>query len=439
MQNLSQPQFKLNANELLFFPKSYDPRPETTNDKFRIDLLSKSNYLARVRGMSDENQRSLRSKQDARYLNKPTDTEEDEEKPFCFDHLVGRCNAQTICGRWHQMRHPRYMGVCKFFLSGCCTNGDSCQYMHEDFPCRFYYLDIDHPKAMEEGKCRFKHGGPLPKRLYYYFQKQIGMWVKELIKDKQKDFDKVLQSYIDKFETKHAKLEQEYGVESNEASMETSEDDKFSIKSILTSKQIKALAEINVTTATQINQVPIDDLIDIGLTMDQIYTITTNACNESNQSQGMCDDSKEERVNDDIMKANIVELSSSADLVDSTTNAIDDAFDLFPLKQFNTSDVDFKEIQSFEELDEASLYGFAQIELKEAEEILHAKQRIFLGDEVPINEFSISEQANATDQLMSVLDAESKANETQKINSESNKDNSDDSDNEFSLIINEDI
>lgn len=257
------------------------------------------------------------------------------------------------------------------------------------------------------------------------------MWVKDLVKDKQKDFDKVLENYIHKFETKHAKLEQEYGVDSNEASMDTPEDDTFALKSILSNKQLKALAEMNITTAAQINQTPIDDLIDIGLTMDQIYTITTNACNESEQSHEMCEDSKESSGNDNVLKTIAIGLDGSGDLVDSETNAFDGVADLF-----NTStNADFKETQLFEELDVVSFYGFAQIELKEAEEILHAKRHLFLGVEVPTNEYSSTEQTNTIDQFLTVLEV----NESEKINKESNDDNSDDSDNEFNLVINEDI
>ncbi|XP_055297577.1 uncharacterized protein LOC129566067 [Sitodiplosis mosellana] len=439
LNNVRRIQFKLSANELLFFPKRYNPRPERSATTVPNDLMRKSNYLAKVSVMSTEKQRKLRSEQDARYLNKPAtipDVTEDEEKALCYDHLVGRCNSQSYCGRYHQLRNPRIFGVCKYYLSGCCTNGDLCQFMHEDYPCRFYYLDIDHPKGIDEENCRFKHGGPLPKRLYYNFKKQIGMWAKEITKEKPENFDSVLMDYIEKFETKHEKLEEEYGVQNDEPSTVTSEDDRFSIESILSSKQLKALAEKNITTAAQINQGPIDDLIDLGLTMDQIYTITTNTCNESDQSQVTGEDFIDHNVNDDVMGLDIVlggsnnSIGSSTNVLDCVSNALD-----------SSTDVDSQEIQSIGDLDVDSLLGFAQIEMKEAEQFLQTKQSIFLGGQRPTNECLTLEKKNSTDQLVTVFKTKSEACKTEMINQKQNfnSDNSDDSDSEFSLIINEDV
>lgn len=401
--------------------------PDRSTTRFQEDLVKKRKYLATIASMSPEQKRKLRSQRDVRYSNKPPKkaTEDEaaaEEKEFCYDHLIGRCRSETECGRWHQLRPPRFFGVCKFYLTGCCANGESCEYMHEDFPCRFYYLDLPHPNSVDANNCRFRHGGPLPKRLYHYFKKQIAIWAKEITKEKMHEFDSTLKFYIDKFETKQLKLEQEEEEKQvdqiNESPTETTNDNKFSMESILSSKQIKILADNHITTVAQINQVPIDDLIDFGLTIDQIYTITTNTCIESSLPQKAVID-VDKNANDDFPISDTV-LSSSNNVSDSST------------------DVASADIQSNDDfgIDEVPLFGFAQIELKEAEQFLHTKRQILQIDQGSTNEATTSTAESETEN-------ESEANicETEVVN-ENHNDNSngsDDSDNEFNLVINEDI
>lgn len=37
---------------------------------------------------------------------------------------------------------PRKAELCKFYLMECCAKGEKCLYMHGDFPCKFYYLGM---------------------------------------------------------------------------------------------------------------------------------------------------------------------------------------------------------------------------------------------------------------------------------------------------------
>lgn len=278
--------FQLTANELLFFPQSYNPAPIRQKTIDPNDSIRKMNYITKINDHSEENQRNFRAKRDARYLHQNGSNDhklEKMEKPIlCIDHLIGRCKSE--CGRMHQMRHQRQFGVCKFYLSGVCKNGDTCQFMHEDFPCRYYYLDLDHPKLEENECCRFKHGGPLPKRLRQYFCKQIEIWAEKIAQKKQQPIEDIFQTFMDKFDAKQCKLEAEYQSKQLDSSPVPLLNDRFMLESVLSISQIRRLAEQNITNAAQINQIPLEELLDYGLSIDDIFKITTNTFNECCQT-----------------------------------------------------------------------------------------------------------------------------------------------------------
>lgn len=242
--------------------------------------------MEKIKAKQPIEQRQLRSKEDVRYLphksNELSLRKKNDGRMLCLDHLNGRCKA-VACEKYHQLRNPRLFGICKYYVIGSCRAGDSCPYMHEEFPCRYYYLNIPHPKSTEMEECRFKHGGPLPPQLGRYFKKQLEEWVKKLCIKQPEQFHSMLISYTDKFDEKQVQLKQEYGVkDSCSVSMSTS-NEQFTLEHILSVDQIKTLAKKNVFNAAQVNQIPVDELIECGLTMDQIYEITINTCKESKQ------------------------------------------------------------------------------------------------------------------------------------------------------------
>lgn len=401
-------EFKLTANELLFFPKQYDPTPLRQPFTLPNDLFRKTNYLEQIKGKMPEEQRQLRAKRDARYLHKNANNsnemaEIEGEKAFCFDHLVNRCKSKE-CGRWHQMRHPRLFGVCKFYLSGVCKHGDLCDYMHEDFPCRYYYLDLEHPRQLNKDECRFKHGGPLPKFLCRYFLKQIEAWVKEFTKNQPDQFDSYLANFMHSFDVKQSRLVQEYELKDTETPSMTSADDGFSLQSILSIEQIKALSQRNITTTAQINQTPIDDLLGYGLTMDQIFEITTNTCKDSFQTN--------------------IETTSVEAMV-----------------QYPPSNEHLTLISSITSLDKnyIDFIGFSEIELKDAEDMLQSKQHL-IHKNIDNNDLALCEAVLPQD--LKIASAEeylqSKCKESVIYHQEFSKiDSSYDSDDEFGLVINE--
>lgn len=368
--------------------------------------------------MSAKEQRIFRAKRDERYLHKNADNsntttaDESNEKEFCLNHLVDRCDESNECERWHQMRKPRFFGVCKFYISGVCSNGDQCLFMHEDFPCRYYYLNIEHPKSVDVNNCRFMHGGPLPQRLSQYFVKQIEMNVRNMTKEKPEQFDSTLSEYMEKFESKQAELERESAGKINESfTSSSSNDDRFTIESVLSSKQMKALAEKNIKTFAQINQLPIDDLLELGLSMDQIYKITTNTCMET-KAQAMEDPLVEGECSKQISSSHITMLD------DSSTFAC-----------FETTEADF--------------HGFPDVNVREAEAILRVKRRLFRVDNQMAME-CVTTQFDSVDEVTMDSVAKEELSHFKAISPDENEaiqqqniEDSDDSDSENCLFINE--
>lgn len=312
--------FNLDATELMFFPNCHDGTPAVRVPSFGADLQRKTNYLEKIKNMSGEQRRKHRKDRDLRYLHKKAtkeenvDAEKDEEsKKLCLYHLTGHCNRNQ-CYRIHQMRIPRIFGVCKFYLTGTCTKGDFCEYMHSDFPCRFHYLNMEHPKQATE--CRFSHGGPLPQKLKDFFLKHIEHWVKERTKNNPNEFENQLNEFIDKyniFEANQIMLASE-SCQTNQSTecMEQHEEQYESfLHSVLSNDKVKRLKEQNITTTAQICRTPVDKLEELGLTMDEIYEITIKSSSELEHIVESSDVSSETDKHEVEILQNIDEVESS--------------------------------------------------------------------------------------------------------------------------------
>lgn len=274
---------------------------------------------------------------------------------------------------------------------------------------------------MDANNCRFMHGGPLPQRLYKCFMKQIEMHVKDITKEKPEQYDDTLSELVDKFESKQAELEREAAGTINESFTSlSSNDDRFTIDSILTGKQMKALTDKNIKTVAQINQLEIDDLLELGLSMDQIYKITTNTCMETS-AQATDDSLKEDSLN---------EYSLKEDLLMEDEHSCHTLGDLSTLVRFEKSETDF--------------HGFSEANRREAEEILRVKKRLFEVDyqigECVTTQFDSMSEAITTDAPSQIQLAHFKPISSDKkvpTNQQQNNEDSDDSDSENCLIINE--
>lgn len=234
--------------------------------------------------MSNKDKRNYRAVRDLRYLHKNPKPHEhkledvnEESNLFCVHHLIGKCD-KTACERVHQMREPRLFGVCKFFLTKSCVKGDSCEFMHSEFPCRYYYLDIDHPKGSNEDECQFSHGGPLNKEMKRYFKKQIEFWVKSKKSAKPDQFETEFERFIEMFDLKQFKLKEEYENKKRETIMIPRHSDRFTWENCLDGNQLELLKKNGIDSIQKINNSPVDLLLNCGLKMDQIYKITVSTC-----------------------------------------------------------------------------------------------------------------------------------------------------------------
>lgn len=228
------------------------------------------------------------------------------------------------------------------------------------------------------------HGGPLSDRLKLNFSKEITKWVKKIVEKDPDQMNATLEDYLAKFELKQSKLQKKYDIKINDATISVPSSSNSDIEAILSSKQIKVLEEKGVTTIAQINQVAIDDLLEYGLTLDQILKITK--C--TRHSGEMI----EVNSSDNIPKFDAMEVSTDIVTEDSVEDCIN---------------------------------GFNAIELKDAQE----KLQIILQSHVQF----IKNGILPDDGKAEVHNEINATNQKQKQNSDS-----DDSDNE-NLVINEDI
>lgn len=278
--------------------------------------------------MSNADKRKYRAERDLRYLHKNAEhpsheqrvEEFDEESNlFCVHHLTGKCN-KTTCKRIHQMREPRLFGVCRFFLTKSCKKGELCEFMHSEFPCRYYYLDLEHPKSSNEDECLFNHGGPLNKEMNRYFKKHIEFWVKDITSAKPDEFEKKLYDFIERYDLKQIKLEEEHKHDKKKTISIPRYSDKFTWENCLDGNQTALLEKYGIDSIDKINSASLDLLLKCGLKMDQIYEITVNTCNE------MRSPAQETAESDDEILdfGNSLEIDSDTRLV-NVTNEIQQA------------------------------------------------------------------------------------------------------------------
>ncbi|XP_069577810.1 mucin-12-like, partial [Brachyistius frenatus] len=74
---------------------------------------------------------------------------------LCRHFLWGRCIKANECQLEHvQSFNGLLKEVCKFYVQGFCTKGESCPYMHKSFPCKFFHRK---GKCSQEADCKFSH------------------------------------------------------------------------------------------------------------------------------------------------------------------------------------------------------------------------------------------------------------------------------------------
>ena len=146
---------------------------------FNINLLPSLPNDHYLYNQSAKERRELRRKNDLRLLNRPKQTDVIEKNGICFKNYKGECTAAGQCSRSHEFRATRKMEICKFFLLGFCAKAKNCLYMHSEFPCKHYYLDI--MGQHDPSTCLLMHGGPLSNDLQKILLKHINTAPPEIL------------------------------------------------------------------------------------------------------------------------------------------------------------------------------------------------------------------------------------------------------------------
>uniref|UniRef100_T1GKP8 C3H1-type domain-containing protein n=1 Tax=Megaselia scalaris TaxID=36166 RepID=T1GKP8_MEGSC len=106
---------------------------------------------------------------------------------------------------------PRKLELCKFYLQECCAKKDQCSYMHQEFPCKYYYLGMD---CIYKDKCKYNHGEPLTDEFRNVLLKHIEMAPKEILGS----FKRISRdNAINLLNKTHSKLCKQFGVQDTTA------------------------------------------------------------------------------------------------------------------------------------------------------------------------------------------------------------------------------
>lgn len=240
------------------------------------------------------------------------------------------CHFQDDCPRSHDVRQPKKMELCKFWLMECCAKKDKCSYMHGDFPCKFYYLGL----KCTNKECKFTHGKPLNDNLKQVLLKHLDTAPKEILGD----FPRIGRENATKMMAQtHIKLCQEFNVPLPESEKEKEKPNKIpslldmnlkppnftkndkksnklssrwlqnesksspsrdvpqssstvpptgpgdvilaDLDKILSQKQVESMAAIGVTTVNHINNLTVAQLNELGLSLATIGEIQASAMN----------------------------------------------------------------------------------------------------------------------------------------------------------------
>lgn len=265
---------------LFCFPPNSIETETSSIEGSSIDLMERNKYTTKITTKSYDEQRLLRRDLDLRQPENrkaKNNAMPSSEQP-CLHHIEGYCNHKP-CLFTHQMRLPRQINVCKFYLTDGCTKGNMCNFMHSEFPCKYFYLGIPHPKNLEEIKCRFHHGDVLNGNVRQALLRSIEFWIKEKNGSNLEKFEQEYSEMCKKLD-EHEAILKERNILDNQETNNDSIDETVEIKDngnclqrILTKRQYEYLTEHGITSVDQLKRLSTSTLEEYGLNIDQIYEI----------------------------------------------------------------------------------------------------------------------------------------------------------------------
>lgn len=280
--NTKQPRTQLDEldeYEMFFYSRAIDR--EIIQSISVSSRLSMQNYSPSQRTPAQA--RQVRQNMDKRYKNKKNSKNEKIEQILCRGHLTDNCH-RIDCQQIHQMRLPRRMRVCKFYVGGECKKHGNCVYLHSEFPCKFYYLGYPHPKhPTSDKKCRFSHGGPLSKEMKENFLRYLENSLRsKLMEQKEKNCDEVLHSrmrdIVERINYQQEILLNEtqsrQQTEAKSAAVSPSEN---LLESILSDEQINRLRNDGLKDLAQIKRITKDQWKKYGISVEQMLRIQCKA------------------------------------------------------------------------------------------------------------------------------------------------------------------
>lgn len=233
--------------------------------------------------MSETERRKHRAERDIRYLhNKSTASTIQQPSTSdlpCLYHVAGRCE-HSVCIYNHQMRLPRELGLCRFYVLNKCTRGNACTRMHSDFPCKFYYLNMPHPLGIDADKCRFMHGNVLNEKTKRFFVKHIEVWVKKRCAMSGENAEEQMNEMMTRFDEQQQRIQEQKSIQSPvcdlsgaEASTSLLTPAPSPFHGLLNEAQIRRLSVVGCDSFHQLRNMSMEELEDHGLTINQIYQI----------------------------------------------------------------------------------------------------------------------------------------------------------------------
>lgn len=276
---------ELNKYELYFFPKASD-REIIQSIPISVHQPGSKQYV--VQKMLQE-ARMARKKADRRNaIPKIFDNHEDTpEATLCRAYLFDKC-TRADCEQMHHMRLPRRTRVCKFYIKNQCDRIASCLYLHNEFPCKFYYLDLPHPKSDE--MCRFSHAGPLCDDMRESFLRQMENSMKAKLTDQKnvKNVDELIlnemNGIVDRLNRRQQQLinaDRQGRTDEHHTNISKAlSDSKDDLEDILTQTQISALKEDGCINLAKIRKLSSNQWKKYGISIDQMLKIQCKAIKE---------------------------------------------------------------------------------------------------------------------------------------------------------------